>query len=88
MVLFLACINLVGNYFCYDNPSVIEDEIQSDLGIDKPKWSLLFTVYSAPNVVLPFLGGVFLDKIGVRFGLILFTALVTLGQAVFMYGGY
>ena len=33
-VLFLASIFIVGNYFSYDNPSVIEKEIEKTLGID------------------------------------------------------
>ena len=49
---------------------------------------MFFTVYSTPNVILPLFGGIFLDKIGIRSGLILFTILVTLGQIVFMLGGY
>lgn len=40
-----------------------------------------------PNTVLPFLGGVMLDKIGIRFGMILFTSILTLGQFVFYLGG-
>lgn len=39
-------------------------------------------------MILPILGGVFLDKIGIRQGLILFTTILTLGQLVFMMGGY
>ena len=39
-------------------------------------------------MVLPIFGGVFLDSIGVRSGIIMFTAILTVGQAVFMMGGY
>jgi len=39
-------------------------------------------------MVLPIFGGLFLDKIGIRSGLILFTVILTLGQMVFMIGGY
>lgn len=41
-----------------------------------------------PNMILPIFGGIFLDKIGVRSGLILFTVILTLGQFIFMVGGY
>ena len=37
---------------------------------------------------LPIFGGLFLDKIGIRSGLLLFTTILTLGQFVFMIGGY
>ena len=39
-------------------------------------------------MVLPILGGVFLDKIGIRSGLLFFTFICTIGQMVFMMGGY
>jgi len=39
-------------------------------------------------MVLPIFGGIFLDKIGIRSGLVLFTIILTLGQLVFMIGGY
>ena len=39
-------------------------------------------------MVLPIFGGLFLDKIGIRSGLLLFTFILTLGQFVFMLGGY
>ena len=56
--------------------------------MDSTSYSLLYTVYSIPNMVLPILGGIFLDRIGIRMGLILFCAILTLGQFVFMLGGY
>jgi MFS family permease len=37
---------------------------------------------------LPIFGGLFLDKIGIRSGLLLFTTILTLGQFVFTMGGY
>ena len=39
-------------------------------------------------MVLPIFGGLFLDKIGIRSGLLLFTTILTCGQFVFMIGGY
>ena len=49
---------------------------------------MLYYVYNIPNFVLPLFGGLFLDRIGIRLGMILFTCFVTLGQGVFMYGAY
>lgn len=39
-------------------------------------------------MVLPLFGGIFIDKIGIRVGLILFTVVLTIGQLVFTIGGY
>jgi MFS family permease len=87
-MLFMACCFLLGSYFCYDNPGPIESQLEDDFHIDSTQYSLLYTVYSMPNMVLPIFGGVFLDKIGIRSGLLLFTCILTLGQLVFMIGGY
>ena len=48
---------------------------------------MFYVVYSIPNMVLPFFGGIMLDSIGNRFGLILFTTVLTIGQLVFAIGG-
>ena len=45
-------------------------------------------MYSLPNMILPIFGGVLIDKIGVRNGLILYTLVSTIGQFIFMIGGY
>jgi hypothetical protein len=50
-------------------------------------------VYSFPNIILPFFGGVLVDKIGVRFGIFVFSFILIIGQAsnsfylVFTAGG-
>lgn len=49
-------------------------------------FSLLYTVYSIPNVILPFFGGYFIDKWGARLTLLIFAALITAGQAIFAFG--
>jgi len=84
----MACNFLLGSYFCYDNPGPLETQLEKQFGIDSTHYSLLYTVYSLPNMVLPILGGLFLDKIGIRSGLLLFTFVLTLGQLVFTIGGY
>lgn len=45
-------------------------------------------MYSYPNTVLPIFGGIFLDIIGLRLGILVFSGILTLGQGVFMIGGY
>ena len=45
-------------------------------------------MYSYPNTVLPIFGGIFLDAIGLRLGILMFTGILTLGQAIFTLGGY
>jgi len=47
--------------------------------MDSTHYALLYTVYSLPNMVLPILGGVLLDSMGIRLGLILFCFILTIG---------
>lgn len=49
---------------------------------------MLYSVYSYPNTVLPIFGGIFLDMIGLRLGILLFSGVLTAGQALFTVGGY
>ena len=58
------------------------------MNISTVKYGMFYSFYSYPNIILPLIGGVMLDKIGVRLGLIVFTIFVTVGQMVFMFGGY
>ena len=87
-MLIMACFFMLGNNFSYDSPGPLETQLKKQFNIDSQKFSLLYTVYSLPNMFLPILGGILLDSIGIRSGLILFCAILTVGQAVFMFGGF
>jgi len=39
-------------------------------------------------MVLPLFGGILLDSLGIQKGLIFFCSILTLGQLIFMTGGY
>ncbi|CAE7427549.1 MFSD1, partial [Symbiodinium sp. KB8] len=49
-------------------------------------FSWLYSAYSWPNVILPLLGGIFSDRMGLRLGNAIFAFLVTIGQCVFALG--
>lgn len=87
-MLAMACFYMVGSNFCYDNPGPLETQLEDQLKLDSTHFSLFYTVYSLPNMILPLLGGILLDSIGVRMGLIFFCAVLTCGQFLFMLGGY
>ncbi|CDW72975.1 major facilitator superfamily protein [Stylonychia lemnae] len=66
LFLFCTCFCVVGIYFCYDNPGSIETALEDDLNLTQTQYSLLYTVYSYPNMILPVFGGVLIDILGVR----------------------
>ena len=49
---------------------------------------MLYSIYSLPNIILPFFGGIFIDRIGVRISIILFSSILLLGQGIVVIGGY
>ncbi|KAH0554201.1 major facilitator superfamily domain-containing protein 1-like [Cotesia glomerata] len=85
--LALMCLLGFGSYFCYDNPSALQDNFKNDLDLSTSKFVLLYSIYSWPNVVLCFIGGFLLDRIfGIRLGTIIYMALALAGQIVFATG--
>lgn len=93
VVLPLSCLLMIGNYYCYDNPSALNIQLKqyfASTAYGGDNWqtyfALFYTVYSIPNTVLPFFGGFFVDYFGVRIMLIIFASFITAGQALFAFG--
>ena len=90
LALALACSAMIGSYYCYDNPSALETPFtksDGDFGLSNLNYNLLYSVYSFPNIILPLLGGLLIDRMGIRIGVILFSFLLIVGQFFFMLGG-
>ena len=49
---------------------------------------MFYSVYSFPNFILPLFGGLMIDKMGIGISIIVFSSLLTAGQAVFAVGGF
>ena len=83
---------MIGNYYCYDNPSALQSQFKTLMLNDTPDgdfgtyFNLLYTVYSIPNMVLPFFGGYFVDKLGCSICLVVFSVAILIGQIVFAFG--
>ena len=61
-VLALGCVCLIANYYCYDNPSALMTQLEESTRMDDESFALTYSVYSLPNMVLPFFGGYFCDR--------------------------
>ncbi len=91
VILALSCFIMFGNYYAFDNPSALNRQLrqwmphQSNAEFEY-RLSSLYTIYSAPNVFLPFLIGRALDRIGSRSFLIGLSVLVCAGQLIFSLG--
>ncbi len=90
VILALTCVMLVANYYCYDIPAALHQQLSDYMGNAdnhfETYFQLLYTLYSVPNVILPFFGGYFVDKWGVRTCLILFMSFLVIGQTIFSIG--
>ncbi|KAI9236076.1 MAG: major facilitator superfamily domain-containing protein [Podila humilis] len=89
-ILSLSCLLLFGNYFAYDNPAALNTQLQEYLGLPYNEYqyllSTLYSVYSLPNTVLPFLFGHMVDRFGPHRVLLGLSGCVCVGQAIFSMG--
>lgn len=88
VALILASLLVPGNDYCYDLPQALQTQIQETLGVGELKYNLLYSLYSFPNIILPFIGGLVLDYFGINVGLILYNILIILGQSFYTFGSY
>ncbi|CAG2177028.1 unnamed protein product, partial [Oppiella nova] len=59
------------NYFCYDAPASLQQEMMDTLKITTTEYGLLYTLYSWPNTVLSLFGGLLVDRVlGIKLGAI------------------
>lgn len=87
----LSSALMIGSYYCYDNPSALQDNLKTYMSDEEAKdfelyFNLLYTVYSIPNIILPFVGGYIVDWLGARWMNVVFTSLIAAGQLLFAFG--
>jgi len=89
VLLVFICFLTFGSYWVYDLPGALANQLAQWFG---PSYTPLmnanlYSVYSYPNVVLPFFSGILVDKVlGVRGGAFTFVSLITLGTVGFCMG--
>ncbi|CAH2307672.1 major facilitator superfamily domain-containing 1-like isoform X1 [Pelobates cultripes] len=104
LVLFFNCLLTFGSYFCFDIPSVLQDQFQGNcqngtstnhsggcvegLGMSPEEYNLLYAIYAWTNALVVIMAGFLIDKLGNRFGLFLFSFLTVLGSAIFALGSH
>jgi MFS family permease len=81
-VLLLISLAMFGNYFVFDIVSPLADLLKAQLSFSDENIGLLNAIYSFPNIIMVFIGGLIIDRIGARKALIIFTLLVATGAAI------
>jgi len=89
-ILAAACLVMFGNYYAFDNPAALNKPLQDYMLQTDDQYAyflnLLYTSYSIPNVILPWIGGYAADRFGLRKMLLFLSVIVVLGQAVVCLG--
>ena len=79
---------LAGNYYFYDAFSPLKIILERDFGFSSTDFGLYVSFYSIPNtfLLMAILGGVILDKFGIRRTGFLFVLLMSIGALITAYG--
>jgi MFS family permease len=87
-MLLLVGFVLAANYYFYDALSPLKSTLTKEFGFSSTDFGLFVSVYSIPNVFLlmAVLGGIILDKLGIRRTGFMFVAFMALGALVTAYG--
>lgn len=87
-VLILSSAVMFFNYYFYDALSPLKDLMQENLGFSSSDYGTFMSAYSVPNVFLlmAIVGGIILDRIGIRITGSAFVALMAIGAGITGYG--
>jgi MFS family permease len=81
-VLVVISLAMFGNYYVYDAISPIADLLRDQLGFSDSQIGWLNAIYSLPNIIMVLVGGIIIDRIGVKKATVLFGVLCLIGAAI------
>jgi MFS family permease len=82
MVLVLISLAMFGNYYIYDAIGPLADVLTAQLKFTDSEIGLLNGIYSFPNIIMVLIGGIIVDRFGVKRSTLLFAVLCLLGAAI------
>lgn len=87
-ILILVGFVLSVNYYFYDAFSTLKDELMSEFGFSNTHYGLFVAFYSIPNtfLLMAVIGGVILDKFGIRRTGFMFVGFMAFGAVLTAYG--
>ena len=81
-VLVILSLAMFGNYYVYDSISPLADVLVKQLKFTDDNIGLLNAIYSFPNIIMVLIGGIIIDRIGVKKSTFLFSLLCAVGAVV------
>jgi MFS family permease len=82
IVLIWLSLAMFGSYYAYDALSPLADVLKQQLGFSDSNIGLLQAIYSFPNIFTVVIGGMFIDRLGLRKSLMIFGILCLIGPAI------
>lgn len=87
-VLVFVSLTVFGSYLAYDCIGPVTPMLKSLFNFDSRQIGLLYSIYSIPNIVMVFLGGYIIDRIGTRRAGLLYAVIVFTGTAIVAFAPY
>ncbi|RKP12918.1 major facilitator superfamily domain-containing protein [Piptocephalis cylindrospora] len=81
IALVCALLMSAGSHFSTNALNALKSTIKADMGIDNTQYGVISSSVSLINTILPFLGGVWMDRFGTGWGALLSTGLIVIGNA-------
>jgi MFS family permease len=82
VVLVIAGLLTFGSYFAYDSVGALVDTLLKAWNTDRQAIGGLYTLYSVAAILVVFLGGMLIDRIGTRRASLIFSALIVIGACI------
>jgi len=94
VILALTCAGLFGQFYAFDIPSALNEQLrqrmerEANTTHEEYTWyfNMLYSVYSVPNIFLPLVLGIAVDKCGCRVLICVLALCVVAGQAMVAVG--
>ncbi|EAR99608.2 MFS transporter (macronuclear) [Tetrahymena thermophila SB210] len=80
---FLSTVTF-GAYFNVNFQSFVKEQLMTQMNMDTSDYSWFLLIPTLPNIVLPLVVGPFMDLVGARTCLVLFTFIISLGMSLCM----
>jgi MFS family permease len=82
LVLVFLSLAMFGSYYAYDALSPLADVLKQQLHFSDENIGLLQAIYSFPNIFTVVIGGMIIDRLGLRKSLMIFGILSLIGPAI------
>ncbi len=82
LVLIFVSLAMFGSYYAYDALSPLADVLKQQLGFSDVNIGFLQFMYSFPNIFTVVIGGLIIDRFGLRRAIMIFAVLSFIGPAI------